>query len=89
MEIDVKHIAGLARLRFSEEEFAQLETEMLSLAEMVKELPDCDDDGSFSEQRIMQLRPDVTENGRFSRDDILSNASDVKSGCFAVPKTVE
>ena len=43
MKIDVKHIAGLARLRFSEEEFVQLETEMISLAEMVRELPGHDD----------------------------------------------
>lgn len=89
MKIDVKHIAGLAHLRFSEDELAKLETEMLSLAEMVKELPDCNDDGSYSEQRIMELRPDISEKGKYCRDDILSNAPDVKSGCFSVPKTVE
>ncbi len=89
MKIDVKHIAGLARLRFSEEEFVQLETEMISLAEMVRELPEYEDDGSYSEQRIMELRPDIPEKGKYCRDEILSNAPDAQSGCFAVPKTVE
>lgn len=88
MKIDVKHIAGLARLRFSEEEFVQLETEMISLAEMVRELPD-HDDCSYSEQRIMELRPDIPEKGKCCRDEIFSNAPDAQSGCFAVPKTVE
>ena len=86
--MDVKHIAGLAHLRFSDEEFMQLETEMLSLAEMVKELPEREA-GNYPEQRIMELRPDEPENGKFSLDDILSNAPDAKSCCFAVPKTVE
>ncbi|MBQ8725157.1 MAG: aspartyl/glutamyl-tRNA amidotransferase subunit C, partial [Oscillospiraceae bacterium] len=75
MKIDVKHIAGLARLRFSEEELAQLEKEMISLAEMVRNLPD-HDNGSYSEQRIMELRPDIPEKGKFSAGEILSNAPD-------------
>lgn len=89
MKIDVKHIAELARLRFSEEEFMQLEADMISLAGMIKELPNCDAQGSYNEQRVMELRPDAPEKERFSADEILRIAPDVKSGCFVVPKAVE
>lgn len=89
MKTDVSHIARLAHLRFSEQELSQMEKDMTELAEMVKELPDPQEQAVFSEDNVMQLREDDAEPMSLNRQDVLVNAPLVQSGCFAVPKTVE
>ena len=40
MEIDIKHIAKLARLRIEDDEMEEVQKKMLSVLEMVENLPE-------------------------------------------------
>ena len=89
MEIDLKHVAKLARLKIHEEELAQFQKEMNDILGMVENLPTLED-GYFGldPQHPMTLRAD--EIGLSTRrDEILQNAPQTQAGCFVVPKTVE
>ncbi len=89
MNIDVKHVAKLARLHFPEESIPKLESEMNSIIQMVENLPELNGNASFLDaSHPMQLREDVVRPS-LRRDEILKNAPETQSGCIVVPKTVE
>lgn len=89
MDIDIRHIAKLSRLKISDDEFAKFENEMKGIVDMVNTLPQLGEDLAIDENNVMQLREDKAETGKFSRDELFSNAPQVKAGCLVVPKTVE
>ena len=87
--MDVKHIAKLARLKIEEDRLADFERDMERIAAMVEGLPDIEDD-IFCENKIpISLRADKAAAGKYEREELLANAPQVQSGCFAVPKAVE
>ena len=89
MQIDIKHVAKLARLRIEDDQLEKFEEQMQDILGMVENLPEI----SGSEFGVdpscpMQLRKDeITPSLR--RDEVLKNAPEVKAGCGVVPKTVE
>lgn len=89
MNIDIKHIAKLSRLRIEEEELASYEKEMLNMIGMVEAMPEIKDELRIDETNVMTLRADELNGNRISRDVMLKNAPKVVAGCVVVPKTVE
>ncbi len=89
MDIDIRHIAKLSRLRISEDELAGYEKEMSDIIAMVESMPDIEDELTVDPDNAMTLRSDETVSDKIPRDEILKNAPKVVAGCVVVPKTVE
>ncbi len=89
MNIDIKHIAKLSRLRIEDSELEKFEKEMQNIVDMVEKLPDIDDELILDAANPMRLREDVAVNDKFTRNELLKNAPHVQAGCLVVPKTVE
>ncbi len=89
MNIDIRHIAKLSRLHISEENIPKFEKDMQDIVSMVEKLPDIDDDMILDESNAMTLREDKAVTGKYTREELMANAPQVKAGCLVVPKTVE
>lgn len=89
MNIDIKHIAKLARLRIEDDQLDKFESEMESIVGMVEKLPDIQDEMTLDPDNPMILRKDVAVQDKFTRQELMQNAPQVKAGCLVVPKTVE
>lgn len=89
MEIDIKHIAKLARLRIEDDQIDKFKNEMQNIVEMVEKLPDIDDELVLDTANPMKLREDKAVTNKFTRDELMKNAPKVQAGCLVVPKTVE
>ena len=76
MEIDVKHIAKLAKLDIPEAELGKMEKELTSKESLL------------DPQNTMQLRPDEVKPS-FPREEMLKNVPETAAGCLMVPKVVE
>lgn len=88
MDIDVKHIAKLAKLYIPDEEVPAMEAEMASILHMVEHLPQLDDEGALLDpDDRMELREDEILPS-YPRDEILSNVPKAIAGCIVVPKTM-
>lgn len=89
MNIDIKHIAKLARLRIEDDQLDKFESEMKNIVGMVEKLPDIQDEMTLNPDNPMILRKDVAVQDKFTRQELMQNAPQVKAGCLVVPKTVE
>ncbi|MGN0595481.1 MAG: Asp-tRNA(Asn)/Glu-tRNA(Gln) amidotransferase subunit GatC [Hominimerdicola sp.] len=89
MNIDIKHIAKLSRLRIDDDQLDHFESQMQNIVNMVEQLPDIDDEMVLDANNPMKLREDVAVQNKFSRQELMQNAPQVKAGCLVVPKTVE
>ena len=89
MNIDIKHIAKLARLRIEDDQLDKFESEMQNIVGMVDKLPDIQDEMALDPDNPMILRKDVAVQDKFTRQELMQNAPQVKAGCLVVPKTVE
>lgn len=89
MNIDIKHIAKLARLKIEDDQFEKFESEMQNIVNMVENLPDIDDELVLDEKNPMILRKDKAVTDKYTRQELMANAPQVKAGCLVVPKTVE
>ena len=89
MNIDIKHIAKLARLRIEDDQLDKFEAEMQNIVGMVEKLPDIQDEMTLDPDNPMILRKDVAVQDKFTRQELMQNAPQVKAGCLVVPKTVE
>ena len=89
MNIDIKHIAKLARLRIEDDQLDKFESEMQNIVGMVEKLPDIQDEMTLDPDNPMILRKDVAAQDKFTRQELMQNAPQVKAGCLVVPKTVE
>ncbi|MBQ1238051.1 MAG: Asp-tRNA(Asn)/Glu-tRNA(Gln) amidotransferase subunit GatC [Oscillospiraceae bacterium] len=89
MQIDILHIAKLARLSIEEEKIAKFQSEMENIVAMCEKLPPME--GSFTAvdpSNPMQLREDEVRPS-LKRDLLLKNAPQTQAGCVVVPKVVE
>ncbi|WP_418620532.1 Asp-tRNA(Asn)/Glu-tRNA(Gln) amidotransferase subunit GatC, partial [Ruminococcus sp.] len=84
-----KHIAKLARLRIEDDQLDKFESEMENIVGMVEKLPDIQDEMTLDPDNPMILRKDVAVQDKFTRQELMQNAPQVKAGCLVVPKTVE
>ncbi len=89
MEIDIKHIAKLARLSIPEEKVEKFQKEMEGIIEMVENLPDLNTEGALVDPSdTMQLRKDEVQPS-FPRDEMLKNAPNTAAGCIVIPRVVD
>ena len=89
MNIDIKHIAKLARLRIEDDQLDKFESEMENIVGMVEKLPDIQDEMTLDPDNPMILRKDVAVQDKFTRQELMQNAPQVKAGCLVVSKNVE
>ncbi len=89
---EVKHIASLAKLRFSEEEideFTHKFSEVLTYVEKLNELDTENIEPTYQVyDYIQKLREDEVKEG-LSREEILQNAIEEQYGYFKLLKIVE
>ena len=62
---------------------------MENIVGMVEKLPDIQDEMTLDPDNPMILRKDVAVQDKFTRQELMQNAPQVKAGCLVVPKTVE
>lgn len=90
MQIDIRHIAKLSRLRIDEDKIEKFERDMEAIVGMVEQLPDTSERSlALDANNAMTLRPDVAVTNKYDRNELLKNAPQVQAGCLVVPKTVE
>jgi aspartyl-tRNA(Asn)/glutamyl-tRNA(Gln) amidotransferase subunit C len=88
-EIDIKHIARLARLHVDENEIKRFEHDMSGIVAMVEKLPEFEDTRlPLNEKDAMPFREDEVSPS-MKREKILQNAPAVEAGCVVVPRIVE
>ena len=89
MDINIKHIAKLAKLSFPEEKLEKFEADMMDILGMVENLPELTNEAKLvDENNTMELRKDQPIQS-LSRDDLLMNAPQAAAGCIVMPKVVE
>ena len=87
---EIKHLAELSKLDFSESELKEFQTDFENLIE----LADTIKNANISGQRkidildMNELREDESKNS-YSSDVLLKNAPDEKKGYFVVPRILE
>lgn len=89
MNIDIKHIAKLSRLRIEDDKIEKFEKDMQSIVDMVEQLPDIDDTLTLDVNNAMKLREDVEVTDKYTREQLMKNAPQVQAGCLVVPKIVD
>lgn len=87
--IDIRHIAKLARLKIDDSELERYESEMTDIIKMVEAMPEINEELIIDPNNAMELREDKLSEDKLSRDVMLKNAPKVVAGCVVVPKTVE
>ena len=88
MELDIKRLAKLAKLKFTPEEEEKYAAQMANIVAMVEKLPDLDASGPLIDpDNPMEFRKDEVEKN-YSRDELLANAPEVQAGCVVVLTTV-
>ena len=89
---EVRRIASLSRLRFSEEKEEELAEQMSSILDYMEKLNELDTSGVPPMSHVLDLknvyREDEVET-RISREEALSNAPDADSTYFRVPKVID
>ncbi len=89
---EVLHVASLARLKFSDEDAAKLESDMAGIIDFADKLNELDTEGVVPTAHAIPMqnafRPDEVKPS-FERREILKNAPDFDEEGFIVPKVVE
>lgn len=89
---EVQHVAQLARLAVTDDEADRLAVQLSSLLEYVEKLGELALDGveptAHVHEIVNAMRDDVAVPS-LPREEALSNAPAVESGCFRVPKVIE
>ncbi|MGI9174362.1 MAG: Asp-tRNA(Asn)/Glu-tRNA(Gln) amidotransferase subunit GatC [Rhodothermales bacterium] len=89
---DVRYIAELARLRFSEDEEKRLAREMGAVLEYMEKLDELDTTGVPPMAHVFDLHNVFRDDevaSRISREEALQNAPDADGTYFRVPKVIE
>ncbi len=88
MNIDIKHVAKLSRLKIADNELDKFHKEMSDIIAMCEDLPAMEGSIQIDANNPMTLRTDEIVPS-VSREDMLKNAPQTQAGCVVVPKTVE
>lgn len=95
MSIDrdtVKKVAGLARLRMSDEQLDKHTPEINNILKFIEQLAEVNTDNVEPLANVARIdlkrRPDEVTDGGYAQD-VLKNAPEAVEGYFAVPKVVE
>ena len=89
MNINIRHIAKLARLTIEEEKLEKFEKDMADIVAMVEKLPAVEGQSlELDPADRMELRKDEVKPS-LRRDAVLQNAPKSAAGCIVVPKTVD
>jgi aspartyl-tRNA(Asn)/glutamyl-tRNA(Gln) amidotransferase subunit C len=88
----VRHIATLARLNLTDDEYAESVEKLSKIVDFVDQLSQADTEGvvpmAHPLDAVQRLRPDVvTETD--DRDRFQENAPSVSGGLYLVPKVIE
>ena len=88
----VRHIATLARLNLTEDEYAESVEKLSRIVDFVDQLAQADTEGvvpmAHPLDAVQRLRPDVVTE-RDERDRFQENAPSVKDGLYLVPRVIE
>jgi len=92
VEIDIEHVARLARLELTDEERARLREQLGVILEAAAKVSEVATDDvrptAYAIARSNVLRPDeITPS--LTTEEVLSNAPEVEDDRFKVPKVVE
>lgn len=89
---EVKRVANLSKLKFSESELEVFTTQMGQIIEMVEQLEGVDTEGvSFTSNvasEISVLREDIVITSE-SREELLKNVPETKDGFIKVPAIMD
>ena len=89
MEININHIAKLARLSIPEEKKEKFTKDMEDIITMVEKLPELPSGGALIDpENTMELREDVIVPSA-PRSEMLMNAPKTAAGCIVIPKVVD
>ncbi|NWF39659.1 Asp-tRNA(Asn)/Glu-tRNA(Gln) amidotransferase subunit GatC [Mariprofundus sp. NF] len=92
MEIDVRKVAMLSRIRLTDDEAAELGPQLSSILGYVEQLGKVDTDGvpptAHPHDAAMPLRANVVTNGN-RREALQAPAPKTESGLYVVPKVIE
>ena len=89
---EIKHLASLSRLNFSDEELVKFTKDMSGIVDMANEISTLDTDNVKPTAHILEninvYRKDEV-GASYDREEILKNAPTKESGCISVPRVVE
>lgn len=88
---EIKHLADLSALTFSDEEIASFADEFEVITQFVSQIQNAETNTTIKYEKtktIEQLRDDVAKPG-FSNEEVLLNAPEKAKGAFRVPIVVE
>ncbi|MBM7711628.1 Asp-tRNA(Asn)/Glu-tRNA(Gln) amidotransferase subunit GatC [Enterococcus xiangfangensis] len=91
-EEQVKHVAKLAKLSFSDDELAGFTDQLGKIIDMVEQLGEVDTEGvpftSNVSAMINVMREDVAAPG-WSRDELMKNVPESEDGFIKVPAIID
>ncbi|WP_416148772.1 Asp-tRNA(Asn)/Glu-tRNA(Gln) amidotransferase subunit GatC [Salipaludibacillus sp. HK11] len=88
----VKHVANLARLDFTEKEIEQYAVQLDEIISFAEKLNEIDTENVEPTSHVLDVRNVLREDEvkpSLSRDESLKNAPDQKDGQFKVPSVLE
>lgn len=89
---DVRYVANLARLRLTDDEIDQFQTDLNKILEYMDQLNQVDTSKVEPLEHVLELpavyRPDVAK-APLSHEDALKNAPDADSDHFRVPRVID
>lgn len=91
-EEEVRHVATLSKLAFSEEETSQFATTLTKIVDMVELLNELDTEGvaitTTMADRKNVMRPDLAQAGT-NREDLFKNVPEKENNFIKVPAILE
>lgn len=89
---DVEHVAGLAKLKFNDQDLNKFTDQFGDILDLVNTLNEVDTDGvepTFSvTDQINTMREDVAVNAH-QKEELLRNAPDTENGFIRVPAIID
>ncbi len=88
---EVRRLAALSALEFSEEELQAFVPEFENILELVDQVKNCDVSDvevQYSSHKLSQLRSDIAKDS-LPQEEILLNSPKTKKGSFCVPKMLD
>ena len=86
---DLEHLAALAKLSFTSEEFSRLEGEMEAIMSFVSHLPSCTSEEQTAFSSVQEVCREDIPHPFVCREEILAGAPSIEDGCIIVPRVVE